>query len=351
MRKVALGTGAVLVAAGGSGGVIVSSGAEPVASAAQDAPATTAQVERGTLSAAVSQDGILTYRAQADGSPFTVVNHARGVYTRLPDTGDKVRCGGTLYRVDDRPVVLLCGSVPAYRTLRVGTRGRDVRQLNRHLRLRGGAFTARTKRALKALQRRKGMRMSGVLRLGDAVLLPAAARIAKVTGKLGGAAGPGAPVLDATSDTLHVQVNLAPSQQGEVEKGDRARVTLPGNTLVRGRVAGFGRVAETPADENGEAAEATIPVSIRLDDPRAARGLDRAPVGVDITTDGVENALSVPVTALVGKAGGGFAVEVVRSGGRRELVGVDVGLFDTAGGRVQVTGALDAGDDVVVPSP
>ena len=51
---------------------------------------------------------------------------------------------------------------------------------------------------------------------------------------------------------------------------------------------------------------------------------------MDITTKGVESALSVPVTALVGKSGGGFAVEVVRAGGRRELVAVKLGLFDTA---------------------
>ena len=54
----------------------------------------------------------------------------------------------------------------------------------------------------------------------------------------------------------------------------------------------------------------------------------------------MESALSVPVTALVGKSGGGFAVEVVRAGGRRELVAVKLGLFDTAGGRVQVEGDL-----------
>ena len=71
---------------------------------------------------------------------------------------------------------------------------------------------------------------------------------------------------------------------------------------------------------------------------------------MDITTKGVKDALSVPVTALLGKAGGGFAVEVVRAGDRRELVAVTLGLFDTGGGRVQVEGELRAGDLVVVPS-
>ena len=42
-----------------------------------------------------------------------------------------------LYRVDDRPVVLLCGTVPAYRALHAGVKGRDVRQLNRNLHRRG----------------------------------------------------------------------------------------------------------------------------------------------------------------------------------------------------------------------
>jgi hypothetical protein len=65
---------------------------------------------------------------------------------------------------------------------------------------------------------------------------------------------------------------------------------------------------------------------------------------------GVENALNVPVTAIVGKSGGGFAVEVVRDGERHELVAVEVGLFDTTAGRVEVTGDLREGDQVVVPS-
>jgi len=147
-----------------------------------------------------------------------------------------------------------------------------------------------------------------------------------------------------------VQVDFDPSQQGPVETGDRAQITLPGNTTVTGKVVGFGRIAQAPAGRDSSAADATIPTYISLDDPGKARGLDRAPVQVDVTTAGVESALSVPVTALVGKSGGGFAVEVVRAGGRRELVAVTVGVFDTADGRVQVEGDLRAGDRVVVPS-
>jgi len=342
---------AVLVVAVVIGGVVALAGGEPAGSAGSVGPMSTAAVQRGKLPAAVSQDGTLTYRAQPDGSPFVAINHARGTYTALPVVGDEVRCGGTLYRVDDRPVLLLCGTVPAYRTLRVGAAGRDVRQLNRNLRLRGATFTARTERALAALQRRRGARVTGTLAVGGAVFLPEAVRVAKVTGALGGAARPGAPVLTATSDRLQVRVRLASSDQGQVRRGDRARITLPGNATATGRVEGFGRVAQAPAGPGGNAADATIPTFVGLDDPGSARGLGEAPVGVVITTAGVADALSVPVTALVGRSGGGFGVEVVRAGGRRDPIAVRVGLFDTAGGRVQVEGALRAGDRVVVPSP
>jgi hypothetical protein len=342
----------VVVAVAAIGGMVVLSDDEQATATAQAASANTATVQAGKLSAAVSGDGTMSYRARRDGSPFSAINHARGTYTELPEVGDKVGCGGVLYRVDDRPVLLLCGTVPAYRALHVGDAGRDVRQLNRNLDVRGAgdAFTTKTKMALRALQRRRGVHANGSLALGDAIFLPDAVRIAKVTGQLGASAHPGARALNATSGTLHVQVNLDPSEQGQVKRGDRARITLPGNTTVTGKVDGFGTVAEAPPGQDSSAADATIPTYISLDDPRKARGLDKAPVGVDITTAGVDSALSVPVTALVGRSGGGFAVEVVRARGRRDLVPVRVGLFDTAAGRVQVEGDLRAGDRFAVPS-
>jgi hypothetical protein len=342
--------GSVLVAVAVGGGAVALSGGEPAPSAASAPAASTAPVQQGKLSAIVSQDGTLTYRARPDGSPFSAINHARGTYTELPEVGDEVHCGGVLYRVDERPVLLLCGTVPAYRALHVGVGGQDVRQLNRTLHVRGDAFTTRTARALAALQRRHGVHATGALAFGDAVFLPEAVRIAKVSGQLGGPAQPGAQALSATSDTLHVQVNLDPSDQGQIRRGDRAQITLPGTTTVTGTVDGFGRVAQAPAAQGSTPADATIPTYISLDDPSKARGLDQSPVGVDITTAGVDRALSVPVTALVGKSGGGFAVEVVGARGRRELVAVRIGLFDAAAGRVQVQGALRDGDRVAVPS-
>ena len=368
MRKTwVLAGAAVLVAVTATGGVVAMSSAKQATSAAQE-PANTAKVERGKLSATVFQYGTLTYRARSDGSPYPVINQALGRYTELPDDGDKVECGDVFYRVDNKPVLLLCGTLPAYRDLYFGDVGKDVGQLNRNLHTLGydakagvdiyaddpddNAFTDKTERAFQLLQHDKGFRVSGYLAIGDAVFLPESVRIARVAGELGGSAQPGAQVASATSDTLEVQVDLSASQQGEVKEADPAQIALPGNKSVTGKVDRLGRVAQVPAapQNNNKAGAATIPAHISLDDPATARGLDKAPVQVEITTEGVDNALSVPVTSLIGKSGGGFAVEVVRDGGRRELVAVKLGLFDGAGGRVQVEGELDEGDQVVVPS-
>ena len=343
-----------------AGGLIAVSGARQATAAAQDLPANTATVDRGTLSDMVSQYGTLTYQAQVDGSPYAVINHARGTYTGLPGGGARVACGGVLYRVNDNPVVLLCGSTPAYRSLSQGASGADVAELNANLVHLGYAtraqidpssrrFGSATRSALERLQSRLGEARTGALKLSQAVFLPQAVRIAGVTGELGGSAQPGARVMSATADTLEVQVNLAPAQQGEVRKGDRARITLPSNKVVTGKVMRLGRVAQIPAGQDAKAG-ATSPAYISLDHPQQARRLDQAPVQVAITTRGVENALSVPVTAIVGTSGGGFAVELVRADRQRELVPVTLGLFDTAGGRVQVEGDLQPGDAVVVPS-
>jgi peptidoglycan hydrolase-like protein with peptidoglycan-binding domain len=357
----------VLVAAAITGGVVAMSSAQRESPVAQESPVNTAKVEKGQLAAMVSSDGTLTYRARSDGSPYAVINQATGTYTRLPDVGDSVGCGDVLYRVDEQPVLLLCGTVPAYRDLHSGDSGDGVRQLNQNLHTLGydagagidpndGAFTSNTEQALKLLQQDKGFEVTGALAIDDAVFLPDSVRIAKVSGELGGSAEPGAPVVYATSDTLEVQVDLEGSQQREVQTGARAQITLPDNTSVTGKVDRLGTVAQVPAVQNENAAQnnnvgtATIRAYISLDDPEKARGLDSAPVQVEITTEGVESALSVPVTAIVGNSGGGFAVEVVRDGGRRELVAVELGLFDTTAGRVQVEGDVREGDRVVVPS-
>ena len=70
---------------------------------------------------------------------------------------------------------------------------------------------------------------------------------------------------------------------------------------------------------------------------------------VGITTASVPNALVVPMTALLARSVGGYAVEVVGAHARNHLVPVSLGLFDDAEGLVQVSGSgLAAAQEVVV---
>ncbi len=337
----------------------------PPASAAADTA--TAEVRRGPLSAQINAVGTLTYTARPDGTPHTAVNKATGSYTRLPDAGDVVKCGRSLYTVDDDPVVLLCAGRPFYRSLSRGDYGWDVRQLNNELLELGYAedgeidedsnyFGHATENALEELQDETGAEVTGVLEPGGVVALPGPLRISRVLVKAGTAALPDTPVLEATGTGRQVTVALSASQQTGVKVGDRARITLPGNRTTKGRVTRIGTVAQQDAQEqgqeasSGDASRAELPVHLTLDDPKAAGSLDEAPVQVEITVAGVKDALTVPVTAIIGTSGDEYAVERVTPAGRKEIVPVELGLFDNAGGVVQVEGALQAGDRVVVPA-
>ncbi len=358
-----------LAAVTATGAVAVISSAKQSTPAARQTPANTAKVEKGNLSAVVFQAGTLTYRAGSDGSPYAVINQAGGTYTELPAAGDRVDCGHVFYRVEDKPVLLLCGTTPVYRSLSEGKRGPDVKQLNANLVHLGCAtrrqldpssdfFSLETAYALERLQARLGEDQTGSLDLGQAVFLPGPVRISKATATLGSTAHPGGLMARATSVSRQVELGLDASQQSSIAVGEQAQITLPGNRATPGTVTRIGVVAGSSGSGAGSSGSGsgsgssspTIPIYITLKHPNAAGRLDQAPVQVQITTGGVKNALIVPVTALVGKSGGGFAVEVVRGGGRRDLVAVHLGLFDDADGLVQVEGDLREGDQVVVPS-
>ena len=176
------------------------------------------------------------------------------------------------------------------------------------------------------------------------VFEPKALRVSQVTGSLGGPAS--GPVLTATSDRHVVTIPLDASQQSVVKAGDTVSITLPDRTTTPGVVSSVGTVATTAG--SGGSPTTTIPVQVKLTDPKAAGTLDQAPVTVNITTASVKNVLAVPVRALLAQSPGGYVLEVVSPGNTRRYVPVRPGIFDDTSGLVQVTGALTPGQRVVV---
>jgi hypothetical protein len=311
-----------------------------------------AQVTRGTLSARTLQNGTLGYAGE-----FQVVNQASGTVTKLPAVGQVVKAGKVLYWVDGKPVILLYGAVPVYRSLSWGTQGADVRQLNAALVALGhatedeldpasGYFGRATYNALRKLQDEAGLEESGSLSLGQAVFVPAKTiRVLKANPVSGARTAAGTVVVQASSTARQVTVELNAGQQTQVAVGDKVIITLPDGKTVPGVVSEVGKVA-TISDSG-----TTIEVKIRPAKPEQTGSLDKAPVQVSIVTDTAKDVLSVPVNSLLALAGGGYAVEVVDMGGKHRLVSVTTGLFDDSEGKVEVTGdGLAEGQNIVVPS-
>jgi hypothetical protein len=316
-------------------------------------PPATAAVTRQDIAATTPVTATLGYAGS-----YLVRGQGGGTLTWLPPAGQVIRQGQPLYRTgDETPVVLLYGSVPAWRPLAEGVTGQDVSQLNHDLVALGDAdrtdiaalgwdcFSGATAAGVARLQSALGASgPPGWLPLGSVVFAPRALRVSQVTGSLGGPAG--GPVLAATSDRHVVTVPLDASAQGEVKAGDRVTVTLPDGATTPGAVSSVGLVATSSG--SGGSPLATIPVLVTLTDPRTAGTLDQAPVTVNITTGTARGALVVPVTALVARSPAQYAVEVAGGGSARRWVPVTPGIFDDASGLVQVTGALTPGERVVV---
>jgi hypothetical protein len=351
----------LLVAAVVAGGVWTwrhQRAASSTGAAAAPGALATATVVRRDLEGTEDVSGTLGYGTSSD-----VVNRQQGTITWLPEEGATLRRGQTVYRVDNRRVPLLYGTLPVWRGLRTGVDdGPDVTQLERNLAALGydpgtvdDHFSGSTRQALKEWQSDLGLEETGALEPGTAVVMPTAVRVGQVTAKVGGSAGPGQAVMAVTATTRQVSVDLDTTRLPFVKVGDRVGIALPGGATTTGRVAEVGKVAEHASDSSDAAGgggsnseDTTVPVTIALDHPERTADLDQAPVDVSIITDSHKGVLAVPVNALLALAEGGYAVEVVAADGSRHLVGVQLGLF--ADSLVEVRGnGLAPGTKVVVP--
>jgi peptidoglycan hydrolase-like protein with peptidoglycan-binding domain len=344
-----LGIPAAALAVGIPLGIAATGGSE--ASAADGGGSTaTAPVTRRDLVDRETFSGTLGY-----GDARNVVGGLQGTITSAADEGSVRERGEVLYRVDERPVVLMYGATPAYRAMGQGDEGADVRQLERNLVALGfdpdrdidvdGDFDWATAAAVRDWQEALGVDETGRIDLGQVVFLGGPRRIGVVQGTVGSSARPGQPVMQTSSTARTVTVALDARRQDLVAEGDAERVTLPGGDVATATVTEVGKVAKAAS----AGADPTIAVTLQLRTTKGVTALDEAPVDVAISTDRAKDALSVPVTALLALDGGGYGLEVVEPGGGTRIASVAVGLF--ADGFVQVSGAgIAEGAEVVVPA-
>jgi membrane fusion protein, multidrug efflux system len=347
----------VAVAALGTGGWYVIRGRDGSDSTntSSGLPPATATVTRQALRETQQVDGTLGY-----GTVYQLASPRKGVVTWLPAEGSTVSRGQPLYTIDNVSVPLLYGSLPLYRTLRDGADdGPDVLELESNLAALGyGGFTVdvhysdTTADAVAQWQSDNGWPDTGVVKVGDAVVLPATVRISEQKAQIGDSAAPGKPLFAYTNTTRTVTVPLDVADQQLAKVGEKVTVELPDGTDTAGTISSVGTVAQAaPSSSSGTSgatsSDATITVTVTLDRPNSAGTLDQAPVGVNFVSAQRKNVLTVPIAALLALAGGGYGVQVV-DGEATRIVAVKTGLFGDT--RVEVSGSgLTAGMKVGVP--
>ncbi|MFE4590851.1 peptidoglycan-binding protein [Streptomyces laurentii] len=348
-------------------------------------------VTRATLTERTSLEGQLGYGAEL---PLPV--KAQGTVTWLPETGATVERGDELLRVDDRPVILMYGSLPMYRSLgltaqedepdsngrnpdeqqnggggagadkspnpsgsatpgRTATegnpapsqaprelKGMDVMQFETNLAALGYTgftvdekFTNLTAAAVKRWQKSLGVAQTGTVDVGDVIYSASKVRIGQPGARLGSAAGEN--TLTYTGTTRKVTVNASATEAAWAVRDARVTVVLPNGNPVQGQVAVIGKQATAPEGGGGEGGgtsrPATVPVTVTIENQGAVGRLESGPVTVEYVGKEVKNVLTVPVSALVALAEGGHGLET--EDGR--FVAVKTGLF--ADGDVEVSGA------------
>ena len=226
----------------------------------------------------------------------------------------------------------------------------------RRWRLRAGRFRERRHRriwfALGAVLRGLGRfgRLGRLGRLGGGSSTASGAASAASP-----ASASAQPILQTTSTKLVVTVDLDATMQSEAVVHEPVTVEMPDGSTVDGRITEVSPVAQSTSSSSSSSSSAgasasssaggsgggssspsaTVPVTITLSGHRNVAGLDQAAVSVNFEQQKASNVLSVPVTALLATAGGGYAVQEAAPPHR--LIPVTPGLF--AAGYVQISGS------------
>ncbi|MFI1934490.1 peptidoglycan-binding protein [Streptomyces sp. NPDC020330] len=346
---------AVVVAVGLSGGVpFLGKGDDANASGRGDGlPPATATVVRTDLVLSKTVDGRIDFAQRR-----AVKAAVEGTVTVAAVEGKTVTRGQPLYELNDKPVTLLYGPVPAFREMKTGDRGSDVLQLERNLRDLGyGAglyvdteYGRDTEAAVKRWQKHLNRETTGRVGRGDVVFQPGEVKVVSADAALADQVGPGGPVLTIASTKPVVRARLDQADGALTARGTKVEVALPSGKTVAGKVAGTVR-----PEEGGTEAETQEGITVEVvlaGGPGAASGEDaEAVASVTFISEAREGVLAVPVEAVVALRGenGGYGLQIVR-GTTSRMVRVETGM--TADGQIEVSGAeLREGMKVGVAKP
>lgn len=338
---------------------------------ASKGPSATAKVQRTSLTDTQTVDGSLSYGdaatvlAQSSGGG-SKPGGGSGIVTWMPEAGDTIKRGGDVYRVNQQKTPLLYGDIPFYRTMKSGDSGSDVKILERNLKALGydgfvadSTYNYDTATAVKEWQDDLNREETGTVKPGDAVVAPGARKVSAVKAEVG--AAPSGEVLTWTGTERVITVDLDAQYEDLVKNGTKAQVKLPDGTNVEATVTEVGSPSNAADEGSGDSGSgdsgsddsdkaSTLPVELKVKDQKGLGSYQAASVDVTLKSESRKNVLAVPVSALVAKDGGGYALEVVKSSAPNgvEYVPVKLGMF--ADSMVEVSGAgISEGTVVGVP--
>ena len=306
------------------------------------------------------------------GDAVKIVTRGSGVLTSVPAAGTDLARGQVAFAIDEQPVALMYGDLPAWRSLSTSsTPGPDILQLETNLAALGygdgltvdDTFTSVTAAALKKFETDIGQTdPDGVLDPGEVVFSSGPIRVDSVLTR-GSTVSAGTSVITAaliqraqdtvadsvvttaTTPTQAVTFTIASTDQGKFTVGDAVKVVLADGRIADGVVSAL---SDTPR-RNGSGPSAALVLDVTVSVTTIPDGgLIEGPANVRITSQSLKGITMVPVRALVALEGGGYAVSVADATGATHYVAVETGVFQD--GWVQVTGKVSPGDLVQVPA-
>ncbi len=170
-------------------------------------------------------------------------------------------------------------------------------------------------------------------------------RIGTVNVKVGAAVAPGEPILSLTEPQLSVTLQATAAQRSQLQVGQPCTVQIDGATSQ-----GHGVITEL--DDNATSVTASTGGSsqvyegtIQVPDFTGANG---SQVSITVVDQQVDNALTVPIAAVLQNGSGVDVVRTVDLANHGHITAVPVTTGLTQGSYIQVTGGLSAGQVILV---
>lgn len=301
------------------------------------------------VSRQVLEDTVVLRGEVTTEESFVLYAGGEGLITSVGVVEDQlVDAGAELMRINGRPMLTVDQEVPYWRPLsRASIDGADVTMLEEFLVDEGydpgpvdETFDADTTPALESWQEDHGYPVDGVFRPTDVAVGTWPATIGQLDLEVGSIVGLGQPLIRFVEDELSALVTIDPTDRSRLITGLAAEITVAATDTE-----GTGTIVElSDRTEPDQLGNQYYQGEIHLDQDLGV--VDGTEVRVEVVLSRVDDALAVPVAAVLLNGEGLEEVRIVNDQGTIDRVAVVTGLTD--GAMVEIKSGLVGDEQVVV---